>query len=193
MARPTSLKVLNERPVLPEEVEERLRDTRPTVTAFPTREAPPAPENSAEVQAILDVLRGTHERMSGEVRQATAAATAALERSDAIVAVVDDLRTRTENSERVAEAVTVTTGEQLRRNAEAMGALAADRSTKAAAALKGLSAFAFDRLPALIALGSAFALWANTPEPTAMQLAKLGLYGLCVIGPAVWLAAKGRL
>jgi len=193
MARPTSLKVLNERPVLPEEVEERLRDQRPTVTAFPTREAPPAPNNSAEIDAILDVLRQSHERIGGELRQATAVAASALERSDAIVAVVDDLRTRTENSERVAEAVVATTGEQLRRNAEAMGTLAADRSTKAAAALKSLSTFAFDRLPALIALGSAFALWANTPEPTAMQLAKLGLYGLCVIGPAVWLAAKGRL
>ena len=193
MARPTSLKVLSERPVLSEDTERQIADDRPTVTAFPTREAPPAPDNSAEVNAILDILRGSHERMTGEVRQATAVAASALERSDAIVAVVDDLRTRTENSERVAEAVVATTGEQLRRNAEAMGTLAADRSTKAAAALKSLSTFAFDRLPALIALGSAFALWANTPEPTAMQLAKLGLYGLCVIGPAVWLAAKGRL
>lgn len=193
MARPTSLRILNERPIPTEDAELAFSDRRPTVEAFPSREPPPAPEGNSDAEAILEVLRKSHDRISGEVRQATDVASAALERADALRSTLDDLRTRTESAERHTETVAAATHDQLRRNELAMGTLAGDRATKAAAVLSRLSSFAFDRLPALLALGSAFWLWRGTlADPQPMQLAALALYGTCVIGPAVYLGLKGR-
>lgn len=193
MARPTSLKILSERPALAEDTERQIADDRPPVVAFPSRQSPSTPETDNAAADILELLRKSHERIGGEVRQATEVASAALERVDALTSVANDLRVRTETAERHTATVAAATDDQLRRNEQVMGALAGDRATKAAAALSRLSSFAFDRLPALLALGSAFWLWRGIlPDPQPMQLASLALYGICVIGPSVYLGLKGR-
>lgn len=193
MARPTSLRVLGERAVPAEEDP----DLRPVAAAFPRNGAAdpyaPHPELNEEDRAILAVIRQSQDRLRGEIASATAVASEALNRADAAGQLASGFEERAAAVEGRVEAVGHAAMSALAEHAGAVQQ-AKDRGIAAATSLlHRFSSFAFDRLPALFAIGSAFWLWESIlQKPETMQLAALGLYGLCVIGPAVWLSVRNR-
>ncbi len=173
MARKTSLRLLGERRV---ELTPDEPDDRSVVAAFPRREEPVEDNDTS----VLEILRRSHERSIGEIAQATATAGAATDRA-------------AESVDRVGEigraAISV-----IDENTKALRGVVRERLTDSTVGvLNRLSSFAIDRLPALFSIGSAFWLWRGVlADPQPIQLAALGLYGACVIGPAIWLSARSR-
>jgi hypothetical protein len=186
MPRPTKLRMLSERPV---SLVDPAEDERSVIEAFP-RQVTDTTMNQADAD-LLELLRRSHDRMTGEVAQATTVATEAMNRVDGMADGVRALLARTEAAEAKTEQVGHAAISALKENAAAVRTSAREKLTATAGVLSRLSAFAIDRLPALAALGSAFWLWRDTlSNPTPIQLVALGLYGACVIGPAVWLSAR---
>jgi hypothetical protein len=198
MPRKTQLRLLSERPA-PETGD---LDERAVIDVFSSA-PPPAAADDALANDILEILRKSHDRIEGEVRQAHAASAAALERVEGVVG-------RIEAAEGVVQAVAAKTA-QVEQTAAASGQeilsqvsrlLTADRTQSrqmaAASMVTGLAAFgerlgralafAVERAPALLALAAAIWLFARIlPDPKPLQLITLGLFGAVVIAPAIWL------
>lgn len=187
MARPTRLRMLGERRVETPEVE---ADERSVIEAFPRVPA----ENPSQLDSdVLAVLRRSHDRISGEVAQATSIAGEAMNRASAVATDYETLRARTSEVEARTEAIGNATIGALQDHAKAVRATAAEKLGATATLLSRVSSFAMDRLPALLAMGSAFWLWHGVlADPQPIQLAALGLYGACVIAPAIWLSSRAR-
>lgn len=201
MPRKTQLRLLGEREVAGDP------DERNVIDAFP---APPPPANaeSALASDILEILRKSHDRIEGEVRQTQALASAAIERVDSVVG-------RVEAAEGVVQAAAAKVGDA-NRKVEAAGQavlsqvsqlLTTDRVQARQMAAAGVAAglgslgeklgraleFAIERAPALISLVAAIWLWDRIlPDPKPLQLVALGLFGAVVIAPAIWLGKCRR-
>ncbi len=187
MARPTKLRMLSERRV---EIPEGEADERTVVEAFPR---PPTQSALQHDEDVLAILRQSHERMSGEVRQSTAVADLAMSRATDTDQRVAALLPRIEAAEGRVDVVAREAMSALSGHAESVRTTAREKLVATAGVLSRLSDFALDRLPALLALGSAFWLWRGILDnPQTIQLAALGLYGACVIGPAIWLSSRAR-
>jgi hypothetical protein len=202
MPRKTSLRLLDERPA-PEIGDP---DDRSVVEVFP---GPPPPVADDGLAAdILEILRKSHDRIEGEVRQVSAVAAAAVERVDGAVG-------RIEAAEGVVQAIAAKTAE-IEKSAAASGQavlsqvsqlLSTDRAQSRQMAAAGIVAglgslgeklarslvFAIDRLPALLALAAAVWLFNGIlADPKPLQLVTLGLFGAVVVAPAIWLGKFGR-
>ena len=200
MPRKTSLRLLSER-VVPDDGED---GERSVIEAFPSA---PAVADPVLADDILDILRKSHEKFEVEARQATAVATAAVER-------VDSALTRIEATEGLVKATAAKT-EQIEQGVatatqsvvgQVSALLEADRKeskVKAANIALGLDAlgerlsqvliFLIGRLPALLALAAAIWLWHGVlDDPKPLQLVALGLFGAVVIAPAMWLGGWGK-
>jgi hypothetical protein len=179
--------MLSERRV---EIPEGETDERTVVEAFPR---PPSQSALQHDEDVLAVLRASHERMSGEVRQSSAVADLAMSRAADTDQRVAALLPRLEAAEGRVDTIRHEALSALSGHAESVRTTARDKLVATAGILSRLSDFALDRLPALMALGSAFWLWRGVlADPQPIQLAALGLYGACVIGPAIWLSSRAR-
>lgn len=186
---PAALRVVSER-----EVDE---DPRLVSEAFPAAVAP----ESMLGNDILELLKKSHDRIAGEVHQATAVATEAIQRADAATARVGEIVDQSASLKADVQATGATILRQI--NDAADKAATAKQATAAAVAisagalrvlgerLAALATFAIDRAPALLALGAGVWLWHGAmADPKPMQLVGLGLFGAVVIAPAIWLSSR---
>jgi hypothetical protein len=203
MPRKTQLRLLSER-AAPEIGD---ADDRSVIEAFPSA-PPPATTDDGLAADILEILRKSHDRIEGEVRQATAVATAAVERAEGMAG-------RIEAAEGVVQAIAAKT-EQIEKSAAASGQavltqvsqlLSTDRVQSRQMAAAGIVAglgslgerlsksliFLVERAPALLALAAAIWLFNGIlADPKPLQLVTLGLFGAVVVAPAIWLGRFGR-
>jgi hypothetical protein len=195
MARPTRLKVLGSRQVPADVAGEP--DDRRVVEVFPR--PPAAPEQGSPLaEDILEILRKSHDRISGEVHQATAIATEAMSQTAEVRSASAALIERADKI----EAQTARIGEtMLAALSDHSDSKTAARQAVAAASLgviqrlgerlTSLAVFAVDRAPAFLALAAAVWLWSNVlNNPNVMQLIALGLFGGVVVAPSIWLSSR---
>lgn len=189
MARRTRLRMLAERAV----VESSERDERPVAEAFP-RLVPQTDDIADPLgQDVLDLLRRSHERMSGEVAQATAVSQEAANRAETAGRMAANLETRQAEVEAKVDEIGNAAITALQKHAGSVQVAAREKLAATAGLVHRVSSFALDRLPALLSLAGGFWLWdgiLGNPQP--MQLGALGLYGACVIGPAIWLSSRAN-
>lgn len=191
MPRKTTLRLLAERPA-PEIGDS---DDRTVIEAFPSA-PPPATTDEGIAADILDILRKSHDRMEGEVRQATAVASAAVERAAATEGLVQAMAAKTEQIAKDSDAgkATLSQVSQL---------LSEDRVQSRQMAAAGLAAlgeklarslvFLVERAPAMLTLAAAVWLFNGIlADPKPLQLVTLGLFGGVVVAPAIWLGKFGR-
>lgn len=195
MARPTRLRVLGTREVPADVAGEP--DGRSVIEAFPQPPVAPA-QGSPAAEDIMELLKKSHERMSGEVRQATAIAATAIEQANTATAGISALSDRATAIEKQTTHVGETVMAAL---SDHTNAKTAARQAVAAASLgviqrlgerfAALATFAIDRAPAFLSLGAAVWLWSNVlPDPKILQLVALGLFGAVVVAPAIWLSSR---
>lgn len=196
MPRKTTLRLLSERPA-PEIGDP---DDRSVIEAFPSA-PPPAPHDEGIAADILEILRKSHDRMESQVGQATAAASAAVERVTATEGVVQAIAAKTEQIEKTS----IASGQAVLNQVSQL--LSTDRAQSRQMAAAGIAAglgmlgtklaqalvFLVERAPALLALAAAVWLFDGVlADPRPLQLVTLGLFGAVVVAPAIWLGKFGR-
>lgn len=208
MARPTRLKVLGDRPVPIDHAGDP--DLRLVEQAFPAqdREAmTDLPETDPQTEAILDLLRKSHDRIEGSVErvrqeaaEARAGAVEALGRTQSMAEMLTALPQRVEAAEKqvtyVADRAIAAIAESDQQNKTLAAAKAATTIVAAqkigeriGASMSGL----LDRLPGLVMLGATIVLFRDVlPDPSTMKLAALALFGACGVAPAVWLSSRRK-
>lgn len=203
MARPTHLKVLGDRPI-PIDLHGQ-PDERPVDEAFPAAGPHSDPTHDPIGQDILELIRKSNERMTGEAERATSAATQAshiateaINRVDAVAAQITSLPERMGEAEAKVTFVTERALAAIAQSDETNKAIAGAKAATAVIAAQKIGerlaaalTSSLDRIPALMTLGSAVWLWRGVLDnPSWLQLGALGLFGACAIAPAVWLSAR---
>jgi hypothetical protein len=173
-------------------------DERTVIEAFPRNVTSDAPGRDPLGEDILRILQRSHDRVSAEAGQATAVASAAMNRVDEVASGLPALTQRLADAEAKTQRVGETVIAALN---ETSGAKVAARQAVAAASLgviqrlgdslTSLASYAIDRAPAFLSLGAAVWLWGNVlADPKPLQLVGLGLFGAVVVAPAVWLSSR---
>jgi hypothetical protein len=165
----------------PAQIPENNDPAEPVVTAFPRPDAPVDPQTEDDV---LRILRREREQLGEQIATASDLATQAVHATHGFEERIGAVETRTQ--EIGAAAMTA-----MREVAGANRVAARERVQLGVALMQRLAAYAIDRAAALLSLGGAFLLFQNImPDPKQAQLWALALYGVTVIGPAVWLSAR---
>jgi hypothetical protein len=194
MARATRLRIYSETPDEGDGGDQR------TVERFPAP-PPPVPPNSQLGEDVLTLLRRDTQQALAQADHADATASSALYQAQTANGTLATLTTTTETLAARTDAVEANArdiGQRAMAAIEAVGqrqaGLAAGVATAAQQALAlfiQILAFVLERAPALLALGAAVWLWAQVLEdPSILRLIGLGMFGLLVMAPVLWLSAR---
>jgi len=190
MARATRLRIYDAPPS--EGEDER------TVERFPT--PPPAvPPNSQLGDDVLALLRRDTEQALAQADHADATASNALYQAQTASVSVENLTTTTATLAARTDAVEANAREighqamaAIEASAQRRAGIAAGAATAAQqflTVLIQLLAFVVERAPALLALGAAVWLWSEVlADPSVLRLIGLGMFGVLVMGPVLWLS-----
>jgi len=192
MPRPVKLRLLSER--LPEDMREK--DERSVAEAFAL--PPPAPsEGSQEASDVLEILRKAHGKADEAVRTAGTAVAHSLEAKNhavqALTATAQDHERVAALDTRVAAIDQGVSRELSELRGIAESAVRQTSGLHVAALVVLLRRFAIDRLPAMLAIAMNFVLYLKILDaPSPWQIASVGLFGVLVAAPAVWLSARKK-
>lgn len=193
MARRTRLSLVAQTPA-----DDPAADNRRVNEAFPPPPPPVHPDSQLAAD-VMDLLRRDTERALAIAGQANSAAAAALDRANlaasdtgTLAAATETLARRTSAVEQVGErAVAALTDQARGQQARAVSVALAAAAQQSVMLVIQCLAYLVDRAPVLIALASAVWLWSRVlDDPSALRLVGLGLFGLLVIGPALWLSTR---
>jgi hypothetical protein len=168
---------------------------------------PPVQPNSQLAEDVLRLLRADTQTAMRQADHADATASTALYQAQQanttvaeIATAAEQLKARTDQVEASAreigtaamKAVETATAQQAHAR-QAAATVFATVLQHMLVLLAHLVTFLLERSLALLALGATVWLWHSVLEdPTVMRLIALGLGGLLVIAPALWLSARGK-
>lgn len=194
MARATRLRIYS--PDEPESDDARVEDRFP---APPPAVAP----NSQLAEDVLRLLRADTQTALRQADHADATASNALYQAQTATTTVANLTATTESLAARTEAVEASAREI---GTQALAAVEAVQKQRGAGIAAGVSmahqflvlllqiiGYLLDRAPALLALGAAVWLWHSVlDDPSVLRLIALGMFGLLVMGPVLWLSWRGK-
>jgi hypothetical protein len=194
MARATRLRIYSETPDEGDGGDQR------TVERFPAP-PPPVPPNSQLGEDVLTLLRRDTQQAIAQADHADATASNALLHAQQASSTVATLTNATETLAARTSQVEASTQEIAQRAMAAIEAVSQRRAGLAAGAATAaqqalalfiqILAFVLERTPALLALAAAVWLWAQVLEdPSILRLVGLGMFGLLVMAPVLWLSAR---
>lgn len=196
MARATRLRIYGDAGPAEEDGDER------TVERFPVAPPPVAP-NSQLAEDVLALLKRDTRQAMAQADHADATANNALYTAQTANATVASLTTTTETLAARTDAVEANAreiGTQALAAVEAMqqqrAGIAAGAATAAqqiVAVLAQILVFLLDRALPLLSLGAAVWLWQRVlDDPNVLRLVGLGMFGVLVMGPLLWLSTRGK-
>lgn len=195
MARATRLRIYSDGPA------EDGGDER-VVERFPAPPPPVAP-NSELATDVLALLRRDTQQAMLQADHADATANTALYQAQTAATTVASLSSTTETLAARTDQVEANAREI---GTQAMAAIEAATKQRGAAIASGVTmahqflvlllqviGYLLDRAPALLALGAAVWLWHSVlDDPTVLRLIALGMFGVLVMGPVLWLSTRAK-
>jgi hypothetical protein len=173
-----------------------------TIERFPVPPPPVAP-NSQLAEDVLRLLRADTQTALRQADHADATASTALYQAQTVTATVaelastaETLKARTDQVEASAREIGTAAMKAVETATTRQAGIAAGVATAAQQTLAlfvQILAFVLERAPGLLALGAAVWLWAQVlADPTVLRLIGLGMFGGLVMGPVLWLSARGK-
>jgi hypothetical protein len=175
-------------------------DERLVSDVFPA--PPPVAPNSQLADDVLTILRRETDRALSLAGQASSIASTALDTAHraaadttAVAGTAETLQRRTDAIEtetrQIGERAMAVIAEHAQQQVAGRAVALATVAQQVLAILIQSLVYFVDRAPVLLALGAAVWLWSQVlADPSELRLVGLGLFGLLVIGPAMWLSAR---